>query len=126
MEAITSNPPFVSGTPHPTKFNYLPLSAAWDSKQGATSLMNDAKRHVLEYLGFINWWSASVSKWENPLQLWMVEYIAGFKLCDLKKRGVLLDFTKHWRSLNIRHLLAENVPVYYFWQEDLDDYPCFL
>lgn len=125
VEAITSNPPFTSGTPHPTKFNYLLLSAAWDSARGATSLMDDAKGRVLEYLGFINWWSSSVSRWEDSLQLWMVEYISAFKLRDLKKRGVFLDLARQWRSLNVGHLLAEDVPVYYFWQEDSDDYPCF-
>ena len=125
IEAITSNPPFVSGTPHPLKFNYLLLSAAWDSSRGAASLMNDAKGRVLEYLGFINWWSSSVSGWESSLQTWMVDFIAGFRLRDLKKRGVFIDLPKHWRSLNIGHLLANDVPVYYFWQDDTDDYPCF-
>ena len=125
VEAISSNPPFVSGTPHPSWFNYLLLSAAWDSARGATSLMNDAKGRMLEYLGFINWWSSSVSRWEDPLQQWMIDYIAGFRLRDLKKRGVFVNLPRHWRSLNIGHLLAENVPVYYFWQEETDDYPCF-
>lgn len=125
IEAIISNPPFVSGTPHPTRFNYLLLSAAWDSEQGAMSLMNDAKGHVLKYLGFINWWTSSISKWEDSLQHWMVDYITCFKLRDLKKRGVFVDLPKEWRSLNIGHLLAENVPVYYFWQRETVNYPCF-
>ena len=125
VEAITSNPPFVSGTPHPTRFNYLLLSAAWESARGATSLMNDAKGRILEYLGFINWWSSSVSGWQDSLQRWMVDYIAGFKLRDLKKRGVFLNLLRHWRLLNIGHLISENIPVYYFWQEGMDDYPCF-
>ncbi|KIJ91334.1 hypothetical protein K443DRAFT_14485 [Laccaria amethystina LaAM-08-1] len=55
----------------------------------------------------------------------MVDYIAGFNLRDLKKRGVFLDLPVHWKSLNVAHLLAENVPVYYFWQEDTYNYPCF-
>ena len=125
VDTITTNPPFVSSTPHPSKFNYLLLSAAWDSARGASSLMDDAKGRTLEYLGFINWWSSSVSGWQDPLQRWMVDYIASFKLRDLKKRGVFLDLLRHSKWLNIGHLLAENVPVYYFWQEDMDDYPCF-
>ena len=87
--------------------------------------MDDAKGRVLEYLGFINWWSSSISGWEDSLQHWMVDYIASFKLRDLKKRGVFLDLPAQWKVLNIAHLLAENVPVYYFWQEETDDYPCF-
>ena len=103
VEAITSNPPFVSGTPHPSKFNYLLLSATWDSMRGAVSLMDDAKGRVLEYLGFINWWTSSISRWEDSLQHWMVDYIAGFRLRDLKKRGVFLDLPAQWQSLNITH-----------------------
>jgi len=125
VEAITSNPPFISGTPHPSRFNYLLLSAAWDSARGTSALMDDAKGRILEYLGFINWWSSSVSRWEDSLHHWMVDYITGFRLRDLKKRGVFLNLPGNWRSLNIAHLLAENVPVYYFWQEDTDKYPCF-
>ena len=125
VEAITSRPPFVSGTPHPSRFNYLLLSAAWDSARGATSLMDNAKGRVLEYLGFINWWSSSISGWEDSLQQWMIDYIASFRLRNLKKRGVFIDLPRHWLSLNIGHLLAEEVPVYYFWQEDTNDYPCF-
>ena len=87
--------------------------------------MDDVKECVLEYLGFINWWSSSISGWEDPLQRWMVDFIAGFKLQDLKKKGVFLDLLSQWRTLNVAHLLAKNVPVYYFWQEDMDDYPCF-
>lgn len=125
IDSITSNPPFVSGTPQPTKFNYLLLSAAWDSERGAKSLMDDAKGRILEYLGFLNWWSSSISGWDDPLQRWMVDYIKSFKLHDLKKRGVFIDLPRHWLVLNVGHLLAESVPVYYFWQEEMDDYPCF-
>lgn len=125
IECITLNPPFVSGTSHPAKFNYLLLSAAWDSAREAESSADDTKGRVLEYLGFINWWSSSVSGWDDALQRWMVDYIGGFKLHDLKKRGVLVDLLGHWQVLNIGHLLTESVPVYYFWQEDVDDYPCF-
>ena len=125
VEAITSNPPFVQGTPHPAKFNYLLLSATWESARGATSLMDDTKGRVLEYLGFINWWSSLVSGWQDPLQRWMVDYVGSFRLRDLKKRGVFIDLLRYWRLLNIGHLLFENVPVYYFWQEEMDDYPCF-
>ena len=125
IELITLNPPFISGTPHPMKFNYLLLSAVWDSERGAKSLADDAKGHVLEYLGFLNWWSSLVSAWDNSLQHWMVNYIESFRLCDLNKRGVFIDLHWQWRVLNIGHLLTENVPVYYFWQDDMDNYPCF-
>ena len=55
----------------------------------------------------------------------MIDYVGTFKLRDLKKRGVFLDLPRQWQVLNIGHLLVENVPVYYFWQEATDDYPCF-
>jgi len=61
--------------------------------------------------------------WESPLQPWMVDYIAAFCLRSLKKRGVFLDLVKNWHHLNIAHLLAEDVPVYYFWMEEHRQYP---
>jgi len=125
IKSIMLNPPFVSGTPHPSKFNYLLLSTAWDSVRGAKSLADDMRRWVLEYLGFINWWSPSISGWDDTLQHWMIDYIGSFKLCDLKKWGVFVNLPRQWQVLNIGHLLAESIPVYYFWQEDTDKFPCF-
>jgi len=87
IESVTLNPPFISGTLHPLKFNYLLLSAAWDLVRGAKSLVDNARGHVLKYLGFLNWWSSSISGWDNTLQCWMIDYIKGFKLHNLKKRG---------------------------------------
>lgn len=123
IEAITSNPPFVKGTDHPLRFNCLRLRSGWDSRSSIDSLAEDAQGKALEFLGFINWWTSSVTHWESPLQTWMVDYIATFRLCALKKRGVFLDLVWNWHHMNIAHLLAENVPVYYFWMVDHIQYP---
>ena len=126
IDSIVSNPPFILGTGHPTKFNYLHLSSGWDSAQSASSVVEDAKAQVKEYLGFLNWWSSSVTHWGAPLERWMINYIASFRLCSLKKRGVLVDVVQHCRTLNVGHLLAENVPLYYYWMKDMESLPQFL
>ena len=123
IESITSNPPFIRGTDHPLRFNQLRLQSGWDSSNSVESLAREVRGKVLEFLGFINWWTSSITRWEYPLQPWMVEYIAGFRLRSLKKRGVFLDLVRNWHHLNIAHLLAENVPIYYFWMEEHAQYP---
>lgn len=125
VETIISNPPFVAGTEHPTKFNYLCLSSGWDSAQSANAVREDAKARVKEYLGFLNWWSLSVTDWDTPLEGWMVDYIGSFQLHSLGKRGVLVDIAQHYRTLNVGHLLVENVPFYYFWMNDMGNQPRF-
>ena len=123
IESIISNPPFVRGTDHPLRFNCLRLQSGWDSESSVVSLAREARVKALEFLGFINWWTSSVTHWESPLPPWMVDFIADFRLRSLKKRGVFLDLVKDWHHLNIAHLLAEDVPVYYFWMADHTQYP---
>ena len=125
IESIVSNPPFVSGTEHPAKFNYLRLSSGWESAQSADAVGEDAKARVKEYLGFLNWWSSSVTNWDAPLEGWMVDYIGSFQLRSLRKHGVLVDIIQHYRTLNVGHLLVENVPLYYFWMNDMGNHPHF-
>ena len=123
VESIISNPPFIRGTDHLLHFNQLRLQSSWDSLSSVDFLVQEAQVKALELLGFINWWTSSVAHWESPLQPWMVDYIATFHLHSLKKRGIFLDLIRNWHHLNITHLLAENVPVYYFWMTDHEDYP---
>jgi len=68
VESVVSNPPFVPGTEYPTKFNYLRLSSGWDSIKSTDTVGEDAKARVKEYLGFLNWWSSSVTHWDAPLE----------------------------------------------------------
>lgn len=126
IDSIISNAPFVSGTEHPVKFNYLRLSSGWDSIQSASTVAEDAKARVMEYLAFLNWWSSSVTHWEAPLERWMVDFIHSFQLRRLRKRGVLVDIVQHGRNLNVGHLLAEDVPLYYFWMPEMDTHSHLL
>jgi len=107
IDTIISNPLFLIGTEHPTKFNHLCLSSGWDSAQSAHAVVEDAKARVKEYLGFLNWWSSSVTHWDAPLELWMVDFVDSFQLCSLRKRSVLVDIIQHCKMLNIGHLLVE-------------------
>lgn len=113
VHSVVSNPPFIVGTEHPVKLNYLRLSLGWHSPQLAGTVVEDAKARVKEYLGFLNWWSLTVTHWDAPLEKWMVDFVNSFQLHSLRKRGVLVDVTQHHRTLNVGHLLAEEVSLYY-------------
>jgi len=123
VELIICNPPFVRGMDHPLCFNQLHLQSGWDSPSSVDSVAQEARAKALEFLGFINWWTSSVTRWESPLQPWMVDYIATFRLHSLKKRGIFVDLVRNWHHLNIAHLLAESMPIYYFWMKEHEEYP---
>ncbi|EDQ98425.1 uncharacterized protein LACBIDRAFT_302374 [Laccaria bicolor S238N-H82] len=123
VESVVSNHPFIKGTDHPLKFNYLRLQSGWDSADSVDSITREARAKALEFLGFLNWWTSSVTRWDFSLHPWMVDFIRTFQLRSLKKRGVFLDLVRNWHHLNIAHLLAEDVPVYYFWMDDHTQYP---
>ena len=38
---------------------------------------------------------------------------------------MLVDVVQHFRTLNVGHLLAEDVPLYYFWMNGMGDQPRF-
>ena len=126
VDSIISNPPFILGTEYPLKFNYIRLSSGWDSVQSASAVVEGAKARIKEYLGFLNWWSSSVTHWDAPLERWMIDFINSFQLRSLRKRGVLVDLARHYRTLNVGHLLAEDVPLYYYWMEEMGEQPCFI
>ena len=101
------------GTEYLAKFNYLRLASGCDSAQSASTVVEDAKDQVKEYLSFLNWWSSSVTYWDAPLERWMVNFVSSFRLCSLRKRGVLVDVLQHYRTLNVGHLLTSSYHLHH-------------
>ncbi|KAJ7143223.1 hypothetical protein C8R46DRAFT_1232998 [Mycena filopes] len=55
IEDVMKRPPFTPYHPHPRPFDYSILSAGYDSLDDIALALGDARRHMVDCLGFFNW-----------------------------------------------------------------------
>ena len=84
-----------------------------------------AKRTAVDYLGFMAWWTASISRWEADLDPQVTDQIRALHLNQFQKRGVLVDLERHWQEINVPNLLSNGVPITYLWWPSLSVDPRF-
>ena len=84
-----------------------------------------AKRTAIDCLGFLLWWTTSISRWDVELDHQVVTYLKDIQLQRFRKRGVMVDLEWDWRHLNISNLICHRVPVAYPWDSSLAASPRF-
>lgn len=104
----------------PGRYDYEPLHGIFCDTQALEDFGANVKRQALDYLGFINWWTSSVSFWDNEIPQMTIDTIIDLDLPAYPRRGVLIDLQKDWRQISIPHLLKQRVPIYIRWNKALD------
>ena len=74
---------------------------------------------------FISWWTASISGWDANLDAHTTRHIKEMELDCFRKRGVLVNWEKDWREINIPNYVQHGVPMAYPWTTSLASIPCF-
>ena len=110
----------------PGNYDYEKLQGPFDSIQTLEAFGANVKRQALDYLGFLTWWTVTVTEWDLHLAQDIVDIIADLQLDRHERRGVLLALERDWLHINIPHLLHHRVPVYYRWSEALEADERFL
>ena len=64
-----------------------------------------ARQTTVDYLGFINWWIASISVWDANMDMHTTTVIKNMELHHFPKRGTLVDLEKDWHEINIPNLV---------------------
>lgn len=126
VAAITSSTKFPSRACRPGYYEYEPLHGTFDDTQTLEDFGANCKRQVLDYLAFINWWTSSVSYWDDDLPQVAIDAITDLNLPNYERRGVLIDLQKDWRQISLPHLLKQRVPTFIKWSEELDNEDRFL
>lgn len=113
--SIQTDTPYGRGTPRPegvdhTIFVYEYLSAHDAEVSAAT-----ARRSALSSIGFLTWWVHSVENWKSGLRPTVVDAIEELPIYNRRRRGVLINLARDWKSVNIAHLIKHDVPVFYPW-----------
>ena len=78
----------------PGYYNYEPLHDNFSDTQSLENFGVNVKRQALDYLAFINWWSLSVSFWDNKLPQVAIDAIIDLDLHVHPRHGVLIDLQK--------------------------------
>ena len=125
IEDICSNNPFPPGTARPPDFHHRPLIQGFSSLDALQAVGGVCKRTAVNYLGFLLWWTLSVSQWDMNLDHHVLAIIQKLDLCRFQKQGVLVNLETSWREINIPNLVQHGVPVAYLWSSVLASSPRF-
>ena len=125
VDDICSNHPFPPDTAKPPDFDHGTLVQGFTSLEELQTVACVCKRTAVDMLGFITWWTSSVSRWDANLDHHVVAIIQNLQLHRFLKRGVLVDLEHHWQEINIPSLLQHRVPIAYPWSPTLASTPRF-
>lgn len=125
VDEIATNHPFPFDSARPPPHDLGLLLCAFDSSEELQAVGCSAKRLAIDYLGFLSWWTASISGWDAELDQHIVTYLTNIQLHRFRKRGVLVDLERDWRHINISNLIRHRVPFAYLWSPALTASPRF-
>jgi len=125
VEDICSNDPFPPNTTRPPNFDLGTLMHSFSTLEELQAAGGICKRTAVDFLGFLAWWTASVSRWDASLDRHVIAIIKALQLDRFRRRGILIDLERHWQEINLPNLLQHRVPVAYPWTSTLASMPRF-
>lgn len=125
IDEITMNHPFPDDSSRPHSYDRGIILRGFDSCEELQAAGGVVRRTAVDYLGFLTWWTSSISRWEADLDTLVASQIKDLRLARFHKRGVLVDLEQHWQEINFPNLLKHGVPVAYPWSPSLSITPRF-
>lgn len=99
----------------PAHFSFDRLLDYFDSARDAEIVATDARRAVVDGLGFLGWWCESQPEWDDKLPKDIISRIQAYSPVGRKRRGVIFDIHRDWQEMNLPLLVQQGVPVFYPW-----------
>ena len=125
--AIVNVYPYQDSNTSPAPFDWTLLRGRYPSPEAAIRVRADAVRAILSYAGFLIWWTSSIHDWATELpELTVYKTRQLVNSCGTQRRGVLVDLQKDWGGISLAHWIANGVPVYYPWNQQLASIDRFL
>jgi hypothetical protein len=125
IDEITTNHPFPFNSDRPPRHDLGLLLQAFETNEALQAAGCVAKRTAVDYLGFLSWWTMSISGWDAELDHHAAAYLKDIQLQRFRRRGVLVDLERDWRHINISNLVRHRVPIAYPWSISLVASPRF-
>jgi len=127
IAAIINIRPYQDGNISPHPFNWNQLREKYMSPENVIRVQADTIRATLSYGGFVVWWATSIHDWSSDLtELTIYKIQQIINKCGTQRRGVLVDLAQDWREVGIAHWIANDIPVYYVWDNRLANTNRFL
>lgn len=125
-ESIRRSSPYGSNSPIPDIPDFESVGLRFEEERDAEISAMDVRRSALDHLGFLGWWTNSVSNWDKWLRSSIVDEITDWQVKGRRVRGVLVNLSKDWTNMNIGNLVRNDVPVCYPWTEREANDPRFV
>jgi len=122
---ICSNQLFPPRTAWPSRFDLGTLIQGFSTLEDLQAVGGVCRCTAVNYLGFLLWWTLSVSHWDANLDCHVVAIVKSLHLHRFHKRGVLVDLECDWHEINMPNLIWHWVPVAYLWMPTLASLPHF-
>lgn len=127
IAAIINVPPYQDGNEAPQPFDWNRLRDVFPTPEAAIRTRAEAIQASLAYNGFLSWWTTSIHDWPKELpELTVYKIRRIVNECGSVRQGVLVDLHNDWREINIAHWMANDIPVYYQWDDVADRQDRFL
>ncbi|KAJ7175679.1 hypothetical protein C8R46DRAFT_1214149 [Mycena filopes] len=78
-------------------------------------MVADARRSLLDAMGFICWWMSSVKTWTKGLTGVIVDRLLNLQLNSDDKRGYLISVNRDWKEANFALWVTKKIPFFYVW-----------
>ncbi|KAJ6479480.1 hypothetical protein C8R47DRAFT_983362 [Mycena vitilis] len=125
VHAISHIPQFPPNMPGPVEYSSREIYLAKDSRKEIMEVFAGVKRKMLEYLGWVYWWSSVEDRWEELVSSQQKDLISSYRLQEYGKRGLILNLARDFPTINLPMLLEHNVPFAYAWTVREDVHPRF-
>ncbi|KAK7053879.1 hypothetical protein R3P38DRAFT_3171218 [Favolaschia claudopus] len=99
----------------PTLFEYNRLGSAHNSQSEVHELVMEARRSMLEHMGWISWWTESIPGWRDGVPPSAIRDVEDLELSTYAKTGYLFQLGQVYKSVNFGLLVRKEVPFYYMW-----------
>ncbi|RDB19203.1 hypothetical protein Hypma_013434 [Hypsizygus marmoreus] len=123
--AIREDSIYPKGNPIPQIFRDNIESTVYRTIHEAEIQAATLKRYMIDGVGFVWWFKEMFRGWEQGLSEGTVDRIHHWTMGLTAKRGVLLDLSRDWTSIDIAKLVSLDVPVAYAWTANEANDPRF-
>ena len=115
IKLATNNSPEECSVQLPKRYDRSMLKKPHPTYKSMQTTRMQAKRAVLDYIGWFHWWFHGITEKLPNLNEKNFEEIKTFILSFKCSRGVIFYLAWDWQRMNLPLLISNQVPVFYSW-----------
>ena len=118
MKLATNNSPGGCFAPLPQRYDRSSLEKPHPTYKTIQTTGMQAKRAILDHIGWIRWWFHGIAKALPSLDGKVFEEFKNFLTPFQCSRGVIFYLARDWQKINLPLLIQHRVPIFYNWMSE--------